>query len=132
MLKKIKKFIIKLLLDKEIEKELIDLRIIKYFEDDGFNFSAEDTERLWKKIAKENPILYKWISSRQNFLLKQIWVNSSNPEILRAIALEWEIIKKIIEKEEKIMYNTKTEKEEKQKVPNIQEIKQKLKELNRA
>ena len=132
MLKKIKKFIIKLLLDREIEKELIDLRIIKYFDEDGFNFSAEDTERLWKKIAKENPILYKWISSRQNFLLKQIWVNSSNPEILRAIALEWEVIKKIIEKEEKMIYNIKTENEEKQKMPNIQEIKQKLKELNRA
>jgi succinate dehydrogenase flavin-adding protein (antitoxin of CptAB toxin-antitoxin module) len=132
MFKKIKKFIIKLLLDKEIEKELIDLRIIKYFDEDGFNFSAEDTERLWKKIAKENPILYKWISSRQNFLLKQIWVNSSNPEILRAIALEWEVIKKIIEKEDKSVYNIITKDKEDKKTPNVEEIKQKLKELNRA
>jgi hypothetical protein len=125
-LKQFKKFLIRLLMDKEIEKDLIDRRIATYFDDDGMKFDTKETEELWKRISKKEPLLSKWITSRQNFLLKQSWIDDKHNSELRAIVTEWEVIKKLME--------TTTETspvftKEKSIIPNVQKIKKELKQM---
>jgi hypothetical protein len=125
-LKQFKKFLIRLLIDKEIEKELIDKRISTYFDDEGMKFDAKETEELWRRIAQREPLLVKWITSRQNFLLKQSWLDDKHTSELRAIVTEWEIIKKLIEKTpESKQFVTK----EKETIPDVSQIKKELKKM---
>jgi predicted ABC-class ATPase len=124
--KQFKKFLIRLLMDKEIERELIDRRIATYFDDEGMKFDAKETEELWRRIGKKEPLLLKWITSRQNFLLKQSWLDDKHNSELRAIVTEWEVIKRLIEaKEEKKQIFT----QERLQIPNIQQIKKELKQM---
>jgi hypothetical protein len=125
-LKQFKKFLIRLLMDKEIEKDLIDRRIATYFDDEGMKFDTKETEELWKRIGKKEPLLSKWITSRQNFLLKQSWIDDKHNSELRAIVTEWEVIKRLME--------TTTETspvftKEKSIIPNVQQIKKELKQM---
>jgi hypothetical protein len=124
--KQFKKFLIRLLMDKEIEKDLIDRRIATYFDDEGAKFDTKETEELWKRIGKKEPLLIKWITSRQNFLLKQSWLDDKHNSELRAIVTEWEVIKRLME--------TTTETspvftKEKSTIPNVQQIKKELKQM---
>jgi hypothetical protein len=125
-LKQFKKFLIRLLMDKEIEKDLIDRRIATYFDDEGMKFDTKETEELWKRIGKKEPLLAKGITSRQNFLLKQSWIDDKHNSELRAIVTEWEVIKRLME--------TTTETspvftKEKSTIPNVQQIKKELKQM---
>jgi len=113
-------------MDKEIERELIDRRIATYFDDEGMKFDAKETEELWKRIGKKEPLLLKWINSRQNFLLKQSWLDDKHNSELRAIVTEWEVIKKLIEAKEEV---SQVFTQEKPKIPNIQQIKRELKKM---
>jgi len=113
-------------MDKEIESELIDRRIATYFDDEGMKFDAKETEELWKRIGKKEPLLLKWINSRQNFLLKQSWLDDKHNSELRAIVTEWEVIKKLIEAKEEV---SQVFTQEKPKIPNIQQIKRELKKM---
>jgi hypothetical protein len=124
--KQFKKFLIRLLMDKEIEKDLIDRRIATYFNDEGMKFDTKETEELWKRIGKKEPLLIKWITSRQNFLLKQSWLDDKHNSELRAIVTEWEVIKKLMEKSVEV---SPTFTQEKPKIPNVQQIKRELKRM---
>jgi hypothetical protein len=124
--KQFKKFLIRLLMDKEIEKDLIDRRIATYFDDEGMKFDTKETEEMWKRIGKKEPLLIKWITSRQNFLLKQSWIDDKHNSELRAIVTEWEVIKKLIEKTTE---SKPTLTQEKPKIPNVQQIKKELKQM---
>jgi len=113
-------------MDKEIERELIDRRIATYFDDEGMKFDAKETEELWRRIGKKEPLLLKWITFRQNFLLKQSWLDDKHNSELRAIVTEWEVIKRLIEsKEEKVQVFV----QEKPHIPDIQQIKKELKQM---
>ncbi|MFZ8830225.1 MAG: hypothetical protein ACO2OO_02145 [Candidatus Aenigmatarchaeota archaeon] len=113
-------------MDKEIERELIDRRIATYFDDEGMKFDAKETEELWRRIGKKEPLLLKWITFRQNFLLKQSWLDDKHNSELRAIVTEWEVIKRLIEsKEEKGQVFVR----EKPHMPDIQQIKKELKQM---
>jgi predicted ABC-class ATPase len=125
-LKQFKKFLIRLLMDKEIEKDLIDRRIATYFDDEGMKFDAKETEELWRRIGKKEPLLLKWITSRQNFLLKQSWIDDKHNSELRAIVTEWEVIKRLIESKEE---GRQVFTQEKPQIPNIQQIKKELKKM---
>jgi hypothetical protein len=124
--KQFKKFLIRLLIDKEIEKELIDKRIATYFDDEGMKFDAKETEELWRRVFQKEPLLVKWITSRQNFLLKQSWLDDKHTSELRAIVTEWEVIKRLIEKTPE---KNQTVNKEKVTVPNVQQIKKELKKM---
>jgi hypothetical protein len=124
--KQFKKFLIRLLMDKEIERDLIDRRIATYFDDEGMKFDAKETEELWKRIGKKEPLLVKWITSRQNFLLKQSWLDDKHTSELRAIVTEWEVIKRLIEAKEEV---SQVFPQEKPQAPNIQQIKKELKQM---
>jgi hypothetical protein len=113
-------------MDKEIEKDLIDRRIATYFDDEGMKFDTKETEELWKRIGKKEPLLIKWITSRQNFLLKQSWLDDKHNSELRAIVTEWEVIKKLMEKSVEV---SPTFTQEKPKIPNVQQIKRELKRM---
>jgi predicted ABC-class ATPase len=124
--KQFKKFLIRLLMDKEIERELIDRRIATYFDDEGMKFDTKETEELWKRIGKKEPLLLKWINSRQNFLLKQSWLDDKHNSELRAIVTEWEVIKRLIEAKEEVSHIFT---QEKPQIPNIEQIKKELKKM---
>ncbi|MDT7859176.1 MAG: hypothetical protein RQ930_04035 [Candidatus Aenigmarchaeota archaeon] len=113
-------------MDKEIERDLIDRRIATYFDDEGMKFDAKETEELWKRIGKKEPLLVKWITSRQNFLLKQSWLDDKHTSELRAIVTEWEVIKRLIEAKEEV---SQVFPQEKPQAPNIQQIKKELKQM---
>jgi hypothetical protein len=125
-LKQFKKFLIRLLIDKEIEKELIDKRIATYFDDEGMKFDAKETEELWRRIAQREPLLVKWITSRQNFLLKQSWLDDKHTSELRAIVTEWEVIKRLIEK---VPESKQTITKETITTPDVSQIKKELKKM---
>jgi hypothetical protein len=113
-------------MDREIEKDLIDRRIATYFDDESIKFDTKETEEMWERIGKKEPLLVKWITSRQNFLLKQSWIDDKHNLELRAIVTEWEVIKRLMETTTKTSpVFTKT----KQIIPNVQQIKQELKQM---
>jgi len=123
---KFRKFLIRLLIDKEIEKDLIDRRIATYFDDEGMKFDAKETEELWRRIVKREPLLVKWIMARQNFLLKQSWIDDKHNPELRAIVTEWEVIKRLTET---ITETSPVFTKEKMTIPNVQQIKKELKQM---
>lgn len=113
-------------MDKEIEMDLIDRRIATYFDDEGMKFDTRMTKELWKIIGKKEPLLVKWITSRQNFLLKQSWIDDKHNSELRAIVTEWEVIKRLMGT---TIETNPVFTKEKSTIPNVQQIKKELKQM---
>jgi len=127
--KSFKKFLLKILLDKEIEKEIIEKNLLSYFDDKFVNQSAKEVEEMWQRIAQREPLILDWIKQRKNFYLQQLVLQEVKPEFVKPILLEWTIIEKIIErKKEKKEFVIKKE----EVVPNVSEIKKKLKDYFRS
>jgi hypothetical protein len=113
-------------MDKDIERDLIDRRIATYFDDEGTKFDTKETEEIWKRVSKKEPFLVKWITSRQNFLLKQSWIDDKHNSELRAIVTEWEVVKRLMET---IAETSPVFTKEKMTIPNVQQIKKELKQM---
>ena len=127
--KSFKKFLLKILLDKEIEKEIIEKNLLSYFDDKFVNQSAKEVEEMWQRIAQREPLILDWIKQRKNFYLQQLVLQEVKPEFVKPILLEWTIIEKIIErKKEKKEFVIKKE----EVVPNVSEIKKKRKDYFRS
>ena len=129
LLKSFKKFLIKILLDEEIEQEIAERRLLSYFDDKFLNQSAKEVEEMWQRIAQREPLILDWIKQRKNFYLQQLVLQEVKPEFVKPILLEWTIIEKIIErKKEKKEFVIKKE----EVVPNVSEIKKKRKDYFRS
>ena len=92
-----RKKLIKLLLrgDRKMLSDLV-IEHTSFLSDIDFEDFERNSGEMWSRISASHRDLNKWISQRMTILLKQGLIDSANRDGLKAVAMEWELIKSLI------------------------------------